>query len=73
MVLDVCVVMWNIFHMTTSALTSSRSSAPRTRRFRRAVVRALSQHAARWEAHFRTVEATEPMNPIVPAVRPTIW
>ena len=59
--------------MTTSASSFSLPTVSRTPKFRRALVRALSAYAARWEEHFETLEDTEPMNRIVPGVRPTIW
>ncbi|MGO4783156.1 hypothetical protein [Cryobacterium sp. W22_MBD10_FK3] len=58
--------------MTTSAITTRLAFSPQPR-FRRALVRALSAYAARWEEHFIIIEDTEPMNRIVPTVRPTIW
>ena len=58
--------------MTTSALFSLPAFSHQPR-FRRSLVRALSAYAARWEDHFETLEDTEPMNRIVPGVRPTIW
>ena len=65
---------WNIEDMTTSASSSfSLPTFSRQPKFRLALVRAFSAYAARWEEHFETLEDTEPMNRIVPGVRPTIW
>lgn len=58
--------------MTTSTFASAPAFSYRPR-LGRALMRALSAHAARWEEHFKTLEDTEPMHQIVPAVRPTIW